>query len=104
MNHQLRTTRAARTAPDQSIRARQHINTALAEAGIELIDPTTARIVAATVHGGYGTALCTFAATGILHGNAVLAELRAVPSTDLSQTWREAFTKFAIADRGNSHD
>ena len=104
MNHQLGTTRAARTAPDQSIRARQHINAALAEAGIELIDPATARIIAATVHGGYGTALCTFAATGILRGDAALAELRAVPSTDLPQTWREAFTKFVIADRGNSHD
>jgi hypothetical protein len=104
MNHQLGTTRVARTAPDQSIRARQHINAALAEAGIELIDPATARIIAASVHGGYGTALCTFAATGILRGDAALGELRAVPSIDLPQTWREAFTKFVIADRGNSHD
>ena len=104
MNHQLGTTRAARTAPDQSIRGRQHINAALAEAGIELIDPATARIIAATVHGGYGTALCTFAATGIMRGDAALAELRAVASTDLPQTWREAFTKFVIAESGNSHD
>ena len=104
MNTQLATTRAARTAPDQSIRARQHINAALAEAGIELIDPATARIIAATVHGGYGTALCTFAGTGVLHGSATLAELRAVPSRELPQTWREAFTEFVIADRGNRHD
>ena len=104
MNEQVRITRAARTAPDQSIRAGQHIYTALAESGIDLIAPGTARIIAASVHGGYGTALCTFAATGILRGDAALAELRAVPSTDLPQTWREAFIKFVIAHRGNSHD
>ena len=104
MNHRPGTTRAARTAPDQSIRAGQHINAALAEAGVELIDPATVRIIAATVHGGYGTALCTFAATGVLHGDAALAELRAVPPTELPQTWREAFTKFVIADGGNRHD
>jgi hypothetical protein len=104
MNYQPGTTRTARSAPDQSIRAEQHINAALAESGIELIDPATARIIAATVHGGYGTALCTFAATGVLRGDAALAELRAVPSTDLPRTWREAFTEFVIADRGNRHD
>ena len=104
MNTQPATTRAARTAPDQSIQAGQHINAALAESGSELIDPATARIISATVHGGYGTALSTFAATGVLHGDAALAELRAVPPTELPQTWREAFTKFVIADRGNRHD
>lgn len=104
MNHQPGTTRAARTAPDQSIRAGQRINAALAEAGTELIDPATARIIAATVHGGYGTALCAFAATGVLRGDAALAELRAVPSTALPQTWREAFTDFVTAARGERHD
>lgn len=104
MNHQTGTTTATRTAPDQSIRARHHINAALAESGIELIDAATARIIAATVHGGYHTALCTFAATGTLHEIAVLAELRAVPPTELPQTWREAFTDFVTANRGNGHD
>ena len=104
MNTQPATTRAARTAPDQSIRARQHINAAIAESGSELIDPATARIIAATVHGGYGTALCTFAATGILRWDAALAELRAVPSTELPQTWREAFTAFVTVAGGDRHD
>ena len=104
MNNQPVTTKAARTAPDQSIRARQHINAALAESDVELIDPATARIIAATVHGGYGTALCTFAATGVLHGNLALAELRAVPSTELPQTWRDAFTEFVTAAGGDHHD
>ena len=104
MNNQPVTTKAALRAPDQSIRARQHINAALAENDVELIDPATARIIAATVHGGYGTALCTFAATGVLHGNSALAELRAVPSTELPQTWRDAFTEFVIAAEGNRHD
>jgi|GEM_PF-5779540 len=104
MNYQPGTITAARKAPDQSNRARQHINAALAESGVELIDRTTARIIAATVHGGYGTALCTFAATGVLRGDAALAELRAVPSTELPQTWREAFTEFVIADGGDSND
>ncbi len=104
MNDQPGTTRTARNAPDQSIRARQHINAALAESGMELIDPATARIVAATVHGGYGTALCTFAATGALRGKAVLTELRAVPSTELPQTWREAFTAFVNAASVDHHD
>ena len=104
MNHQPGTTRAARTAPDQSIRARQHINAALAEAGDELIDPATARIIAASVHGGYGTALCTFAATGVLREKAALTELRAVPSTELPQTWREAFTEFVNAASVDHHD
>ncbi len=104
MIHQPGTTRAARTAPDQSMRARQYINVALIEAGDELIDPATARVIAAATHGGYGTALCTFAATGVLRGVAALAELRAVPSTDLPQPWREAFTDFVIAARGDRHD
>ena len=104
MNNEPVTTKAARTAPDQSIRARQHINAVLAENDVELIDPATARIIAATVHGGYGTALCTFAATGVLHRNSALAELRAVPSTELPQTWREAFTEFVITAEGNHHD
>lgn len=104
MNYQPRITTAARTAPDQSIRARHHINVALAGAGIELIDAATARIIAASVHGGYQTALCTFAATGVLSGNAVLAELRAAPSTQLPEMWREAFTEFVTAVRSDSHD
>jgi len=103
MNEQALITRAARTAPDQSIRAGQHIYTALAESGIDLIAPGTARIIAASVHGGYGTALCTFAGTGVLHGSAILAELRAVPSRELPQTWREAFTDFVNA-AGDHHD
>ena len=104
MNHQPRITTATRKAPDQSIRARQRINAALAESSVELIDPATARIIAATVHGGYGTALCTFAATGVLRENAALTELRAVPSTELPQTWREAFTAFVNAASVDHHD
>ncbi|MET4781623.1 hypothetical protein [Glaciihabitans sp. UYNi722] len=104
MNYQTGTTTAARTAPDQSIRARHHINVALAESGIELIDAVTARIIAATVHGGYRTALCNFAATGILSGNVALAELRAVPSTQLAGTWRKAFTNFVIAAGSDSDE
>lgn len=102
--NQTGTTTAARTAPDQSIRARHHINAAVAESGIELIDPATARIIAASVHGGHHTALGTFAATGVLGGNAALAELRAVSSTELPKTWRRAFTEFVIAAGGDSHD
>lgn len=104
MNDQPRTTVGAQTAPDQSIRARQRINAALAESGTELIDPATARIIAATIHGGHGTALCTFAATGVLHRNAALAELRAIPPTELPGTWREAFTDFVIAEGSGHHD
>lgn len=104
MNNQPRITRAARTAPDQSIRAGQHIYAALAESGIDLIDAVTARIIAASVHGGYGTALCTFAGTGVLHGKAALAELRALPSGGLPQTWREAFTDFVNEASVDHHD
>jgi uncharacterized membrane protein len=104
MNYQTGTTTAAQTAPDQSSRARHHINAAVAESGIELIDAATARIIAASVQGGYQTALCTFAATGVFSGNAVLAELRAVSSTQLPETWRKAFTEFVTAARSDSHD
>ncbi len=104
MNNQSRIARVARTAPDQSIRARQRINAAIAESGVELIDTATARIIAASVHGGHGTALYTFAGTGVLHGNAALAELREVPSRELPQTWREAFTDFVNAASGDHHD
>lgn len=104
MNYQPGITTTARTAPDQSSRARHHINAGLAESGIDLIDHVTARIIAATMHGGYHTALCTFAATGILHRDAVLAELRAVPSTQLPETWRKAFTEFVTSAARNSHD
>jgi hypothetical protein len=104
MNHQSEITKAERRAPDQSIRARQHINAALAESGTELIDPATARIIAASIHCGYGTALCTFAGTGVLHGNAALAELRALPSGELPQAWREAFTDFVNEASVDHHD
>jgi hypothetical protein len=104
MNHQSEITKAARRAPDQSIRARQHINAALAESGSELIDPATARIIAASIHSGYGTALCTFAATGVLDRDAALAELRALTSTALPQTWREAFTDYASPPWGDRDD
>ena len=103
MKHQTGTTTPTRKAPDQSIRARQHIN-ALVESGTELIDSATARIIAASVHGGHGTALCTFAETGVLDQDAALTELEAVSLPELPQTWREAFTDFVTADRGNSHD
>lgn len=104
MKHRPETTTAARTVPDQSIRARQHINMALAKSGTTLIDAGTARIIAATVHSGPGTALYTFTATGALHANAALAELRAVPPTELPGTWREAFTAFVSAAEGDRHD
>lgn len=104
MKHQPETTTAARTAPDQSIQARQRINAALAKSSTMLIDAGTARIIAATVHSGPGTALYTFAATGVLHANAALAELRAVPPIELPGTWREAFTAFATAAEGHRDD
>lgn len=104
MNNQTGTTRTALRAPDQSLRAAHQINAVLAESGVELVDPATARIIAATAHGGYGTALCAFAATGVLRGDAALAELRAVPPTALPRTWREAFIDFVTYARGDHHD
>ena len=96
MNHQSEITKATRRAPDQSIHARQHITAALAESSTELIDPATARIIAASIHSGYGTALCVFAATGVLHPERARAELKLVEVDTEQEGWVDALARYFL--------
>lgn len=87
--------------PDQTARARQLINAALAETGIDNLDEQTARLIAACTHNGTGSALHAFAATGTVDPVAVLAELRATSGS--SRLWVDALTRFVENVRGDHH-
>ncbi len=88
-------------APDQTARARQLINAALAETGIDTLDKKTARLIAACTHNGAGSALHAFAATGTLDPTAILAELGAM--TGSSRLWSDALTRFVENAGGDRH-
>lgn len=51
------------------------------------IPERTARLIAATIHGGPGTALASFAATGVLDQPAATDELNLLDMGDLPTRW-----------------
>lgn len=76
-------------APDNTDGAQQLIELGLA------LDPearseTLARLIAGSVHGGIGTALCLFAATGELAPEAALEELNDVIVPFRQEGWLDA--------------
>lgn len=93
-------TETARTAAlDQTDVARDVISLMLA------IDPeaqqrTLARIIAATLHGGPGTALERFAATGDLDTAAVLDELDHVTVPFEQEAWVDALARHVLFASG----
>lgn len=77
------------SAPDMSARASQAITDALAR-GDEHIDHATARLIAAAIHPGPGTALETFAASGRFDVVMLERELRQNRYAFPQDLWREA--------------
>ena len=94
------TTPSARiSAPDQSEKAKQIIELAL------LLDPeargiAVARIIAATLHDGAGTALEHFAATGHLDAESVLNELNDVCVPFEQEAWVDALARHILFSKG----
>lgn len=94
-------TRPAITAPDQTATARDIIQLML------VLDPeaqqaTLARVIAATLHDGPGTALEQFAATGNLDATALLDELNSVAVPFEQEAWVDALARYALFTRGGS--
>lgn len=82
-------------APDETDRARE-----LIELGLTL-DPearsqTVARLIAATIHSGDGSALATFAATGTLDRQSALAELNLVRLPIEREGWVDALGRYIL--------
>lgn len=68
--------------------ARSLIDGAIAATPLGDSVPTmTARLIAATIHGGPGTALAAFAATGVLDQRGATAELNRTQMGDLPSRW-----------------
>lgn len=86
------------TAPDQSDRARERITDALMK-GDDHIDHATARLIAATVHAGTGTALEAFAATGRFDLAALERELRQSRYAFPQEYWRGALLGYLAWQR-----
>lgn len=89
------TTPTSTAAPDQSWRAQEIIELTLA------LDPeaqavTLARVIAATLHDGAGTALERFAATGELHHEAALNELNHVTVPFEREAWVDALARHIL--------
>ncbi|GAB3608373.1 hypothetical protein GCM10027414_04980 [Humibacter ginsengiterrae] len=87
--------------PDDTEQARELIHIGLA------MDPgarseTLARLIAATIHDGPGTALETFAATGKLNAQAALEELNDVRVPVEQEDWVTALGRFILTTGGRS--
>ena len=87
------------TAPDQTDRAREFIK--LWNQDPETQDEYLARLIAAAVHPGPGSALERFAATGLLHGEAALDEINHVRVPLERELWLDTLGRFIISGGGN---
>lgn len=93
------TTTTIATRPDETEKARQLIEMGLA------LDPearseTLARLIAASLHDGLGSALETFAATGALHGQRMLQELNDLRVPLEQEGWVDALGRFILFATG----
>ncbi len=85
--------------PDETDKARQLIELGLA------LDPearseTLARLIAASLHDGPGTALERFAATGEFDAESLLAELNTVLVPLEQEAWVDALGRYVLFSRG----
>ncbi|MGO4129923.1 hypothetical protein AB4028_15795 [Janibacter sp. RAF20_2_2] len=68
--------------------ARRLIDRAIAATPLgDPVPKMTARLIAAAIHGGPGTALATFAATGVLDQPGAITELNRTSMDDLPSHW-----------------
>ncbi|GEK80127.1 hypothetical protein [Agrococcus baldri] len=86
-------------APDQSDRARDIITLLLA-LDIEDQQTTLARVIAASVHDGPGTALEQFAGTGQLDAARALDEIDDLRVPFEQEAWVDALSRHVIFARG----
>lgn len=89
-----------RRAPDQSDRARELIELWLS-LDIEAQDEALARLIAAAVHGGSGSALERFAATGHLDPEAALDEINQARVPLEREPWLDTLGRSIIARGGD---
>lgn len=83
------------TASDQSEKARQAIELGLA-LDREARSETLARLIAASIHGGPGSALEHFAATGNLIAQETLQELNDLVVPIEQEGWVDALGRFIL--------
>ncbi len=89
------------TTPDQTERARGLIELWLT-LDHEAQDEMLARLIAASVHSGTGSALERFAGTGQLEGQAALDEINQVRVPLERETWLDTLGRFVLARGGRS--
>lgn len=83
------------TTPDQTERAMQHIDLRLA-LDVEAQDETLARLIAASIHPGPGSALERFAGTGILEAQSALDEINQLHVPLERETWLDALGRYVL--------
>lgn len=88
-------------APDQTERARTVISTWLALSP-HTQDRLLARLIAATIHDGPGSALERFAATGKLDAQEALDELNDVVVPIEREPWLDTLGRYIITSGGRS--
>lgn len=89
------------TTPDQTERARELIELWLT-LDHEAQDEMLARLIAASVHSGTGSALERFAGTGQLDPQAALDEINQVRVPLEREAWLDALGRFVLARGGRS--
>lgn len=105
MNQQPKPTRdGALRAPDQTEKARELIDEALASGNGEPIITALARVIAASAHTGPDTALGRFASTGELDADQALVEVRAIPKGEIHFLWRGTLAGYLLAQGASDDD
>lgn len=94
------TTTRVSAAPDESDRARELITLGLAM-DPEARSETLARVIAASIHTGDGSALARFAGTGQLDRQAALAELNLVRLPLEREGWVDALGRHILLAGGD---
>jgi hypothetical protein len=83
-------------ALDQTERARNTIRLWL-RLGLDDVDPYLARLIAACVHSGEGSALYALAATGAIDADRVRQELNGLePADEEQEDWADALCRYAL--------
>lgn len=88
-------------SPDQADTALRILDD-WADGNTEVADEGIARLLAATMHDGAGTALETFASTGTLDAEAALAELNDVTVPLEREAWVDALGHYILTRGGRS--
>lgn len=90
-----------RTAPEQTERASQLIELWLT-LDLEAQHETLARLIAAAVHPGHGSALERFAGTGVLDAEGALEEINEARVPLEQEAWLDTLGRFVLLQGGRS--